>query len=97
MLWSGSFSIAFNSAISVLENVGFSELYIDSARQEVDLLMLVGRDEEALSLIQKIKEKFSNNKKIWFTQREYFLGLENKINDKMKKITRVFNIKEIEN
>lgn len=82
----------FPSALSVLEDVGFSRLNVDSARQKVDILMLLGRNKDALDLIQKIKVKFSRNKKVWITQEEYFVSLENKINEKMKKITRVFEI-----
>ena len=82
----------FSSALSVFEDVEFSQLNIDSARQGVDILMLLGRNKDALDLIQKIKMKFSRNKKVWFTQEEYFVGLENTINEKVKKVTRVFEI-----
>lgn len=84
----------FKTAVSVLDPLPFSELRISTIRMKMELMMMLGRNDEALSLIQKVKKRFGNHIQVWGSQGHFFEDAEKELVDKKSKIKRLFDIKD---
>ena len=69
-----------SKANALFESREESSLNISLLRLKVELLSLDRRDKDALSVIQRVKERYSGNKKVWALNGHFFLDLEEKIN-----------------
>lgn len=80
----------FTEAVDVLNAINVSALSIETMRQKLGLLVYLGRNNEALELIQVAKNRFEKNIKLKIKNEPSFIDMENKIIRKQSKIKRVF-------
>jgi len=82
----------YSAAVSVLDEIELSDLRVSTIRLKMEILMKQNRDNEALALIQKVKERFSKNIRIWQSQSHYFIEAEKELLLKKSKVKRLFDI-----
>lgn len=68
-------------ALNVLSERGAG---IDMLKLKVELLSLVGRDDDALLLINRVKLQYQRDIKTWNAKGQYFLNFEKKIREKLE-------------